>query len=122
MTLRSSVRGMVRAFAPLLARVIPCTLLRARSWTLRPPPSLCVPSVLFMPPRYYLFLNIGAVCGESVCPLLREHVGYYAPFVAIVCVQVSPGSVSPGSVSYHHRVGHVNVVFLLLLLLLLDGS
>ncbi len=37
---------------------------------------------------YYLFLNIGAIGGESVCPLLRQHVDYYAPFAAIVGLQV----------------------------------
>ena len=36
---------------------------------------------------YYLFLNIGAIGGESVCPLMREHVGYFAPFGAIAGLQ-----------------------------------
>ena len=39
---------------------------------------------------YYLFLNIGAVGGESVCPLLRQHADYYAPFAAISGLQVGP--------------------------------
>jgi hypothetical protein len=37
---------------------------------------------------YYFFLNVGAFAGESVSPMLREHVSYLAPYAVFSAVQV----------------------------------